>query len=438
MKNSLATSAFALCTLAAACGSQAPKGEITGPAKDITLPAPSGGLLPTLRMSRVIGWPAGKTPQAPAGFAVAAYGQGLKHPRWLYVLPNGDVLVAESATHDKPAGLKNWIENWLEHRAGAHAESADRLTLLRDKDGDGKVDEQSIFLSGLNQPFGMLLLNGWFYVANTDGVLRFRYTDGATRLDGPGEKILDLPAGGYNNHWTRNLFASADGKKIYVTVGSSTNIAEHGIAAEARRANVLEINPDGSGERVLASGLRNPNGLDFEPKTGALWTVVNERDGMGDNLVPDYLTRVEDGGFYGWPFSYWGAHVDGRIKTKDQRADLLAKALVPDYALGAHVASLGLVFYRGTSFPEAYRGGAFITEHGSWNRSVMSGYHVVYVPFTDGMPTGQPQVFLTGFLVNSKSEKAYGRPVGIAVDKAGALLVADDAGNTIWRVSPGR
>lgn len=424
--------AAGVCALAlSACNKEPPKGEVTGPGKEVTLPAPQGGL-PTVHITKAVGWPADKSPQAPAGFKVTRYGSGLVHPRWIYVLPNGDVLVAESTTKAQP-GFTRMIQNWIEKRVGAIVPSVNRITLMRDKDGDGKVDETDVFAAGLNQPFGMTLLNGWFYVGNTDGVVRFKYTDGATHLDGPGEKILNLPPGG---HWTRNLLTRADGQKIYVGVGSSTNIANDGLAVEAGRANILEINPDGTGKRVFASGLRNPNGMDFEPKTGNLFTVVNERDYLGDNLVPDYLTHVEDGGFYGWPFSYWGQNIDKRIAAKDQRPDLVAKALVPDYALGAHVAALGLTFYKAGAFPAHYQGGAFIGEHGSWNRSVFAGYKVAFVPFTDGKPTGAPEDFLTGFMADAKSGKTYGRPVGVAVDAKGALLVADDAGNAVWRVAP--
>lgn len=424
--------AFLAALAFAGCGKAPPKGEVVGPGDRVNLPAPEGGL-PTVKYTTPAKWPDGAAPTAPEGFTVTRLAEGLAHPRWLYVLPNGDVLVAEAATKPKP-GLASAPENWVSKQVGAIVPSADRITLLRDKDGDGRAEERSVFLSGLNQPFGMLLLNGRFYVANTDGILRYAYTEGAMRLEGPGEKILSLPGGG---HWTRNLVARADGSKIYVSVGSLTNVADKGLAAEERRANILEINPDGSGERVFASGLRNPVGMDFEPAAGALFTVVNERDFLGDNLVPDYLTRVQDGGFYGWPFSYWGQNIDKRIKAKDRRPDLVAKALVPEYALGAHVAALGLTFCKGTGFPERYRGGAFIGEHGSWNRSVYAGFKVVYVPFTDGKPSGLPEDFLTGFLADAKSGKTYGRPVGVAVDKAGALLVADDVGNIVWRVAAG-
>lgn len=435
MANRLMPAVFLAALTLTGCEKAPSKGEITGPGDQVTLPAPQGGVLPTVKITTPAAWPEGAAPSAPAGFKVARYAEGLAHPRWLYVLPNGDVLVAEASTKPKP-GLAKIPENLIQKQVGAAVASANRITLLRDKNGDGKAEEQSIFLSGLNQPFGMALLNGALYVANTDGIMRYAYTEGAMRLDGPGEKILALPAGGFNNHWTRNLVARPDGQKIYVGVGSSSNIAENGLAIEEGRAAIWEFNPDGTGARVFAGGLRNPNGMDFEPTTGTLFTVVNERDFLGDNLVPDYLTSVKNGGFYGWPFSYWGANIDKRIKAKDRRPDLVAKALVPDYALGAHVAALGLVFYKGAAFPERYRGGAFIGEHGSWNRSAFAGYKVVYVPFADGKPSGAPEDFLTGFLADTKTGKDYGRPVGVALDKAGALLVADDVGNIVWRVAP--
>jgi glucose/arabinose dehydrogenase len=298
------------------------------------------------------------------------------------------------------------------------------------------AEQRFVFASNLNQPFGMLLLNGNFYIANTDSVWRFPYRDGDTRLEGPGEKILDLPAGGYNNHWTRNLIANRAGTKLYVTVGSGSNVGENGIDSEFHRANILEFNPDGSGLRILASGLRNPNGLAFAPGTDTLWTVVNERDMLGNDLVPDYLTSIKNGGFYGWPYSYWGKNLDERVKP--QRPDLVATAIAPDYALGSHVAALGLTFHTGDAFPQHFRGGAFIGEHGSWNRRPYSGYKVVYVPFRDGQPYGKPEDFITGFMPADRQGVAYGRPVGVAVDSTGALLIADDVGNTISRVAAER
>jgi len=393
---------------------------------------------PAVNFPTAVGWPPkGAGPVVPQGFTIARYAAELDHPRWLYVLPNGDVLVAESSTHSKPP--KNDQERQkdaLMRRARSITASANRITLLRDADGNGIVENKSVFLQRLNQPFGMALVKGTLFVANTDAVVAFPYKDGQLRIDVAGKKIVDLPAGGYNNHWTRNLIVHPDGSKLYISVGSASNVGEYGMAEEHHRANVLECNLDGSQLQVFASGLRNPNGMDWEPSTGSLWTVVNERDMLGDDLVPDYLTRVEKGAFYGWPFSYFGQHVDPRVKP--QKPDLVARARVPEYALGAHTASLGLAFYRGTAFPERYRGGAFIGQHGSWNRATFSGYKVVYVPFREGRPAGDAEDFITGFLSKDKPGVAYGRPVGVTVDKTGALLVADDAGNMVWRVSANR
>ena len=366
-------------------------------------------------------------PVAASGWKVAAFASGLDHPRWLCVLPNGDVLVAESNAperHDEGQGLRGWVAKRIMKKAGAGVPSANRITLLRDTDGDGVAETRSVFLAGLNSPFGMALVGNDFYVANTDAVLRFPYRPGATRIEGTGNKIVDLPAGPRNHHWTKNLIASRDGTKLYATVGSNSNAAENGIEAEEGRAAIWEIDLSGGEHRVFAAGLRNPNGLAFAPFTGMLWTVVNERDEIGSDLVPDYLTSLKEGGFYGWPYSYYGQHVDERVEP--QRPDLVAKALKPDYALGSHVAALGLAY-------SPSHQGMFIGEHGSWNRSPPSGYKVVFVPFDRGSPSGPPRDILTGFL--SEDGKARGRPVGVAIDKTGALLVADDVGNTIWRVS---
>ena len=398
------------------------------------LPAPREGMLPTAHFSVAKPWPAGAAPQALPGFVVTRFAEGLDHPRWLYVLPNGDVLVAEASTEPKPPkSIMDRLEAWMQRNNGTINKSADRITLLRDQNGDGVVETRTEFLKGIKQPFGMALIGTTMYVAGTSGVWRYPYQPGATQLRGPGEKIVELPVGGYNNHWTRNLLASADGSKLYITVGSGSNVGEHGEANEEHRANVLEVNPDGRALRIFTAGMRNPVGLGWEPTTHVLWTVVNERDMLGDDLVPDYLTRVTDGVFYGWPFSYWGKHVDERVKP--QRPELVEKAIAPDYALGAHTASLGLTFYTAAAFPAHYRGGAFIGQHGSWNRSQFTGYKVVYVPFQAGMPSGPPEDFLTGFLPDIKAGIAYGRPVGVTVDKTGALLVADDNGNIIWRVA---
>jgi glucose/arabinose dehydrogenase len=361
-------------------------------------------------------------------------GSACRLPRSALRRKSGDILVAEASTKPKPPkDEKEKQKQDLLRQAGNIMPSADRITLLRDADGDGVAEHRSVFLEGLNQPFGMLLLKDSFYVANTDGVLRFPWKE---KIDAQGKLILQLPAGGYNNHWTRNLIANAAGTKIYVTVGSASNIGENGIAEETRRANILEINPDGSGERIYASGLRNPNGMDWQPDTNVLWTAVNERDNLGDNLVPDYVTSVREGGFYGWPYSYFGAHLDLRVQP--QQPDLVAKAIVPDFALGSHTASLGMVFYKAKAFPERYRGGMFIGQHGSWNRTQFVGCKVVFVPFHDRRPAPPVEDFLTGFLADPKTGRTNGRPVGVVVDRTGALLVADDTGNTIWRVSSGK
>ncbi len=395
---------------------------------------PVSALIPTLHEATAIGWRGAGHPVAPGGFRVERFATGLDHPRWLSVLPDGDVLVAEATTHSPPvADVKSYIQANMERDAGASGPSPDRIVLLRAS--GGVVRRQSMFLEGLNQPFGMLLLGNMFYVANTDAVMAFPYSDGALRITAPGRRILSLPFhAGDNGHWTRNLIANADGSTIYVSVGSSTNIADDGMAQEARRADILAINPDGSGERVYASGLRNPVGMAWEPQTHALWAVVNERDMLGNDTPPDCLTAVREGGFYGWPWSWWGAHVDTRVTP--QRPDLVARAIVPDYALGAHTAPLGLLFYTGDAFPEHWRGGAFVSLHGSWNRRPRSGYEVVYVPFAAGKPAGAMEPFLTGFL--DEHGEARGRPVGLAVDSTGALLVADDVGGVIWRVAARR
>ena len=355
------------------------------------------------------GWPEGKMPKAPVGFTVTKFADKLDSPRWTYIAPNGDIFVAESSTK----------------------KSADRITLLRDVNKDGKPELREIFIEKLNKPFGMLVLNNFFYVANTDGIYRYPYKTGETKLTGKGKKILELPAGGYNNHWTRNLLANADGSKIYVSVGSGSNVGDNGMDKEKRRANILQINPDGTGEKIYASGLRNPVGMDWEPGTKVLWTAVNERDELGDELVPDYITSVKEGGFYGWPYSYFGQNVDPR--RKGENPELVAKAIVPDVAVGAHTASLGFAFYDRNQFPAKYHNGAFVGQHGSWNRSRLSGYKVIFIPFKDGKPTGKQEDFLTGFI--DTEDKVFGRPVGVTVMEDGSMLVNDDSGNTIWRVT---
>ncbi|MES2605354.1 MAG: sorbosone dehydrogenase family protein [Pseudomonadota bacterium] len=398
------------------------------------LPAPNASLIPTVNIAPAVGWQPGESPTAAAGLSVNAFASGLDHPRWLYVLPNGDVLVAETNAPPRPddsRGIRGWIMGKVMGIAGAGAPTANRITLLRDTDGDGSADVRTPFIENLYSPFGMALIDDTLYVANTDAVVRFDYQTGVTRLTGSGAAVADLPSGARNHHWTKNVIAAADGSRLYVTVGSNSNVAEHGMEEEENRAAILEINPANGRTELFASGLRNPNGMAWQPQTGELWTVVNERDEIGSDLVPDYMTSVKQGGFYGWPYSYYGKHVDERVKPP--RADLVDKALVPDYALGPHTASLGLTFYTATQWPSSYHGGAFIGQHGSWNRRPASGYKVIFVPFADGKPSGMPVDILTGFL--NAEEEARGRPVGVAIDSRGNLLVADDVGNTIWRVT---
>lgn len=418
-----------------ACGEMATLPVLAGSGLQPTLPPPQQTMLPTVNIAPAKGWPDGMTPLAAQDTRVAAFASGLDHPRWLYVLPNGDVLVAESNAppkHEDARGIKSWLTGLLMKRAGAGVPSANRITLLRDSDGDGIADLRSVLLAGLNSPFGMALIGNHLYVANTDAVLRFPYAAGETRITAPGSKVVDLPAGPINHHWTKNLIASPDGSKLYVTVGSNSNVAERGMAAEAGRAAIWVVDIKSGTQRVFASGLRNPNGLAWEKDSSALWTVVNERDELGSDLVPDYLTSVRDGGFYGWPYSYFGQHIDQRVTPP--QADLVAQAIVPDYALGAHTASLGLASAAGSSLPAPFTNGMFIGQHGSWNRRPHSGYKVIFVPFANGKPSGElPIDVLSGFL--SEQGDAYGRPVGVALDRRGALLVADDVGNVIWRVT---
>jgi glucose/arabinose dehydrogenase len=428
-----ATAMTACLSAAAAEATKMTEAEGYGPTP--RLPPPEKSLIPTVKVAPAAPWQGNQMPTAAAGLAVSPYACELDHPRWLYVLPNGDVLVAETNGPERPEddkGIKAWFQNKAMEKAGAAAPSANRITLLRDANGDGQPEVRTAFIEGLNSPFGMALVDRNFYVANTDAVLRFNYENGSTGIKQQGVKIADLPGGPLNHHWTKNLLASPKGDKLYATSGSNSNVAENGIDVEERRAAILEIDLRTGASRVFASGLRNPNGMDWEPQSGALWTVVNERDELGPDLVPDYLTSVRDGGFYGWPYSYFGRHVDERVKPP--RPELVAKAIVPDYALGAHTAALGLVFYKADLLPQQYRGGAFIGQHGSWNRDPRSGYKVIFVPFANGKPAGLPQEVLTGFL-NAEGE-ARGRPVGVAVARDGALLVADDVGNCIWRVTP--
>jgi glucose/arabinose dehydrogenase len=417
-----------------ACGEVAQLPVSAGVGPHPQLPPPNPTLIPTVNIAPAVGWPANGKPDVAPGLTVNAFADGLDHPRWLYVLPNGDVLVAKTNTPAKPEdgkGIKGWLIKWVMDKVGAGVPSANRITLLRDTDGDGVVETRSVFIEGLNSPFGMALVGDDFYVANTDALLKFHYNDGETHIAEPGSKVLDLPAGPINHHWTKNLLANRDGTRLYVTVGSNSNVAENGIDQEFERAAIWEIDPLKSSYRVYASGLRNPNGLAWEPDERTLWTVVNERDEIGSDLVPDYLTSVPEGSFFGWPYSYYGQHLDQRIKP--QRPELVAIARVPDYALGPHTASLGLAYSRSASWPAPFNNGVFIGQHGSWNREPRSGYRVIFVPFRDGKPFGEPIDVLTGFV--SSDGDAFGRPVGVALDKRAALLVADDVGNTVWRVA---
>ncbi len=401
------------------------------------LPDQQQYLLTPMYLASVVGWKAGETPQVPDGLQVQALATELDHPRSVYTLPNGDVLVVESrgpnldpVTRPKTIIMK-WVESFV--TSAGSAKGNNRITLLRDTHGDGKWDVRTVFIDHLYSPFGVALVGNDLYVANTDAILRFPYTTGQTSITAPGTMLTPLPGGPIDHHWTKSLVASEDGTKLYAGVGSNSNITENGIGAEVDRAAIWEIDRATGAHRIFADGLRNPNGLSWEPQSHALWTVVNERDELGPNLVPDYLTSVKDGGFYGWPYSYYGQHIDPRVQP--QRPDLVAKAIVPDYALSSHVAPLGLVFDTGTGLPARYSGGAFVGEHGSWNRPTLNGYKVVFVPFSDGHPNGMAEDVVTGFLDNDGH--AHGRPVALALDKTGALLVADDVGNTVWRVSSG-
>lgn len=428
--------ALSTAVLLGGCGENAtlPVSAGTGPSP--TLPPPASSLIPTVHIAPAKGWPQDAKPVAAEGLVVSAFARHLDHPRWLHVLPNGDVLVAETNAPAKAVGaqggLIEWITQRVMERAGAAVPSADRITLLRDADGDGTAELRTAFLEHLHSPFGMALAGERFYVANTDAVMMYPYTPGATRIDAPGTRVVALPAGPPNRHWTRDLIASRDGATLYATVGSNSNVGENGMDKEQGRAAVWAIDPKTGTHRIFASGLRNPNGLAREPRGGALWVAVNERDELGGDLVPDYMTALVDGGFYGWPYSYFGAHVDARIEPR--RPDLVAKALVPDYALGPHTASLGMAFTDGANALSArFRYGVFVGQHGSWNRRPFAGYKVIFVPFDNGKPAGEPIDVLTGFL--SEAGDAQGRPVGVALDARGALLVADDVGNTVWRVT---
>ena len=423
--------------LAAACQSNKPNAAkaltvATRAGQKVNLPAPYQ-TKSTTKYSKVVGWGKNQTPLAPAGFKVEKFAGALNNPRNIYVAQNGDIFVAQANT--EVSGIKK-VGAAINGAAASQklSESGNSIILFRDVNGDGNADTRTVFLSGLNQPYGMLILNGWFYVANTDGLWRYPYKTGDTKITSAGKMITELPAGGYNNHWTRNLLANTNGSKIFISVGSASNVAEHGLQEEVSRAAILEVNPDGTGKRVYAGGLRNPVGMAIQPGTTTLWTAVNERDKLGDELVPDYLTSVKEGGFYGWPLAYYGPNADPSYKGPVDKG-LIERTIVPDVTLGAHTASLGLTFYNGKKFPAKYSGGAFVGQHGSWNRSQLSGYKVVFVPFTNGKP-GIPQDFLTGFIVKPGEKEVRGRPVGVAIANDGTLLVADDVGNCLWRVLP--
>jgi glucose/arabinose dehydrogenase len=432
--SALAAAAVGAGIVYAGWGDEATLSVAQGTGPNPVLPNPAKTLLPTVQIAQATGWPDGEAPRPAPGLAVNAFAGGLDHPRWVYALPNGDVLVAESnkpaPPEGKKGGIKSWIQKKVMERAGAGVPSADRITLLRDADGDGVAELKTQFLAGLRSPFGMVLVGDTLYIANADAVVAFPYESGAARIVAAPRKVSDLPAG-RNHHWTKSLVASRDGKRLYVGVGSNSNVAEHGMEEEHNRAAILEIDPANGATRVYASGLRNPVGMDWAPNNWALWVAVNERDEIGSDLVPDYMTSVRPGGFYGWPWSYWGGIVDSRVKPA--RPDMVARAIRPDYALGPHTASLGLAFSEGARLGPRFDSGAFVGQHGSWNRSPPSGYKVIFVPFNGGRPSGPPVDVLTGFL--SREGKALGRPVGVEIARDGALLVADDVGNIIWRVA---
>jgi glucose/arabinose dehydrogenase len=427
----IAALALTFCAPGALAAQDMPRGFGPNPA----LPKPEAGFLPTINIAPADRWDRGEGPIPAPGLRVQAFAAGLDHPRWLHALPNGDVLVAETNAPRRPAdgaGLKGFIATQIMKRAGAVSISADRITLLRDADGDGVAEIRTPFIQGLRSPFGMALVGSTLYVANTDAILAFPYVPGATRIEAKGRVLTELPAGPINHHWTKTILASADGTALFASVGSNSNIAENGMAAEDGRAAIWRVDIATGEKRMFASGLRNPVGMAIEPQGGALWTAVNERDEIGDDLPPDYMTSVRDGGFYGWPWSFYGDHVDARVQP--QRPEMVAKALAPDYGLGGHTASLGLTFSGGAALlPEAFANGAFIGQHGSWNRSELAGYAAIFVPFANGMPDGPPRDVLTGFL--DDAGRAQGRPVGVEIARDGALLVADDVGDVIWRVS---
>jgi len=434
MRTLAAIAAVTLAIALSSCGEKAKLPEAAGYGPHPILTDPNPTFLPTINFAKAVGWPKNGKPHAAAGLAVAAFAEGLSHPRWLYVLPNGDVLVAETTAPPQPEDLKGFrgfVAKYVLGLVGAGVASPNRIILLRDSNGDGVADKRFVFIKGLNTPFGMTLVGNTLYVADTDALLAFPYHEGDTRITAAGRKIVDLPAGTINHHWTKNVIASRDGKKLYVTIGSNSNVGDNGMAAEVGRADIWEIDPASGAHRVFASGIRNGNGMDWTPGSNALWVAVNERDEIGSDLVPDYMTAVKDGGFYGWPYSYFGQHVD--VRMQPQRPDLVAKAIVPDYALGSHTASLGLCFSQGADLGERFAHGVFVGQHGSWNRDPRAGYRVIFVPFAGEHPSGMPIEVLTGFL--SSAGEAQGRPVGVVIDKKGALLVADDVGNAVWRVT---
>ncbi|WKW51040.1 sorbosone dehydrogenase family protein [Rhodomicrobium lacus] len=414
-----------------ACESQTATPVSEGMGPNPNLPPPQETTLPTVNIAIARGWGEGQKPKPAEGLQVSALARGLDHPRWLYVLPNGDVLVAESDAPPKEAtGFRNWVQGKVMKMAGSNRGSANRITLLRGVGPNGEAQTREVFLENLFSPFGMALIGDTFYVANANSIVKYPYREGQTKITAAGEKLTDLP-GELNHHWTKNIVASKDGTKLFVAIGSNSNIGENGMELEKDRARIWEVDVATGQHRVFASGIRNPVGMAIEPQTGVLWAAVNERDELGSDLPPDYLTSVKEGGFYGWPYSYWGQHVDVRVKP--QRPDLVEKAIVPDYALGSHTASLGLTFAEGSRLPKPFANGAFIGQHGSWNRKPKSGYKVIFVPFENGKPNGMPVDVLTGFL--SQNDEALGRPVGVTFDKDGALLVADDVGNVVWRVT---
>jgi glucose/arabinose dehydrogenase len=430
----------AAAALLSACGKSQSLDPMQQVGPNPVLPEPTEHLIAAVGVPNVLGWKAGETPAVPKGFSIQAMATGLSNPRTVYALPNGDILVVETdRTSTEPVDrpkdpIRDFIMSLAHGGGGATtAGKPQQITLLRDADGDGKPELKTVLLDHLNMPFGVTVVGNDLYVANTDAIMRYPFTLGQTKITSPGQKVIDLPSGLINHHWTKSLTASPDGSKLYVGVGSNSNAMERGPEAETNRAAIWEVDPKTGAYRVFASGLRNPNGLTFYPGSNTLWTVVNERDEIGPNLVPDYVTSVRPGAFYGWPYSYYGQHLDARVRPR--RPDLVASAIPPDYALSSHVAALGLTFYTGSSFPAGFRGGAFIGEHGSWNRTEHNGYRVVFIPFAGGRPVGKPLTFVAGFL--TPGGDAHGRPVGVAVDRTGALIIADDAGNTVWRVTYG-